>query len=129
MTIPDNPPPAHLIPLLASAMLVVQMLMVVQRMLLTNIRLFAVQSLLLATIAFVVGIYSGSVHLFVVGTLTLALKVFFLPWFLMRIVRRIGEGGHDLFHRQLQLSSADKLRMIVRCTTHRWPGLGHGAGR
>jgi len=90
MTIPASPPPAHLIPLLASAMLVVQLLMVVQRMLLTNIRLFAVQSLLLAAIAFVVGFYSGSVHLFVVGALTFALKVCFLPWFLMRIVRRIG---------------------------------------
>ena len=43
MTIPAHPPPAHLIPLLASAMLVVQLLMVVQRMLLTNIRLFAIQ--------------------------------------------------------------------------------------
>jgi hydrogenase-4 component E len=82
--------PAHLIPLLASAMLVVQLLMVVQGMIETNIRLFALQSLLLAAIAFVVGISSGSIHLFIVGTLTLALKVLFLPWFLVRLVRRIG---------------------------------------
>jgi hydrogenase-4 component E len=82
--------PPHLIPLLASAMLVVQMLLVVQRMLITNIRLFALQSALLCAIAFAVGATSGSVHLFLVGSLTFALKVCVLPWFLVRLVRRIG---------------------------------------
>jgi hydrogenase-4 component E len=80
----------QLVPLLASAMLVVQMLLVVQRMLGTSIRLFALQSLLLAAIAFAVGVLSGSIHLFIVGTVTLALKGFFLPWFLVGLVRRIG---------------------------------------
>ena len=45
---------SQLITLMAALMLVVQLLMVVQRMLLTNIRLFAMQSLLLAGIAGVV---------------------------------------------------------------------------
>jgi len=53
-----NPPTAEtgsqLITLLASLMLVLQLLLAVQRMLVTNIRIFALQSLLLAAIAGVV---------------------------------------------------------------------------
>ena len=45
---------AQVITLLAAGMLVVQLLMVVQRMLLTNIRLFAIQSLMLAGIAAII---------------------------------------------------------------------------
>jgi hydrogenase-4 component E len=92
MSLPPISLPQHLVPLLASAMLVVQMLMVVQRMLIINIRLFALQSLLLAAIAVGLGLAGGSVHLFIMGGLTLALKVFVLPWFLIRLVRRIGIG-------------------------------------
>jgi hydrogenase-4 membrane subunit HyfE len=46
---------SNIITLLASLMLVLQLLMAVQSMIVTNIRLFALQSLLLAGIAAVVG--------------------------------------------------------------------------
>ncbi|MEK7684326.1 MAG: hydrogenase [Verrucomicrobiota bacterium] len=88
-------PPAHadigtqLITLLAAGMLVCQLLLVVQRMLLTNIRLFALQSLLLAAIAGVVAYFHNATHVYVVALLTLVGKVFFLPWLLNRLVRRI----------------------------------------
>jgi hydrogenase-4 component E len=88
-----NPPNAetasNLITLLASFMLVLQLLLAVQTMLVTNIRLFALQSLLLAGIAAVVGYAYGAWHVYVFAALTLIGKVFFLPWLLERLVRQI----------------------------------------
>ena len=80
---------AQLIALFAVLMLVVQLLLVVQRMLLTSIRLFAIQSLFLAGIAAVVAFFHGAVHVYVVVMLTLVGKVLFLPWLLDRQVRRM----------------------------------------
>ena len=88
-----NPPNAqtasNLITMLASFMLVLQLLLAVQSMLVTNIRLFALQSLLLAGIAAVVGYAYGAWHVYVVAVLTIVGKVFFLPWWLERLVRQI----------------------------------------
>jgi len=88
-----NPAPSELasqwITLLAAGMLVVQLLMVVQRMLLTNIRLFALQSLMLAAIAALIAFFHNAPHVYWVVGLTLVGKVFFLPWLLNRQVRRI----------------------------------------
>ena len=88
-----NPPTSEtgsqLITLLASLMLVLQLLLVVQRMLITNIRIFALQSLLLAAIAGVVGYFYNAWHVYVVAGLTLLGKVLFLPWRLERLVRQI----------------------------------------
>jgi len=88
-----NPPHSELasqwITLLAAGMLVIQLLMVVQRMLLTNIRLFALQSFMLATIAGIIAYSHHAMHVYWVAGLTLAGKVFFLPWLLNRLVRRI----------------------------------------
>jgi len=77
------------ITLLAAGMLVIQLLMVVQRMLLTNIRLFALQSFMLAAIAGIIAYSHHAIHVYWVAGLTLAGKVFFLPWLLNRLVRRI----------------------------------------
>ena len=88
-----NPPPSEtssqVITLLASLMLVMQLLLAVQQMLVTNIRIFALQSLLLAAIAGTIGYVYGATHVFVVAVLTLVGKVIFLPWLLERLVRRI----------------------------------------
>ena len=81
---------SQLITLMAALMLVVQLLMVVQRMLLTNIRLFALQSLLLAGIASIIAYVHNATHVYVVAVLTIIGKVVFLPWLLNRQVRRIG---------------------------------------
>jgi len=80
---------AQLITLLASIMLVLQLLLAIQRMLVMNIRLFALQSFLLAAIAAVVGWTYNAWHVYVVAVLTLIGKVIFLPWLLQRLVRRI----------------------------------------
>jgi hydrogenase-4 membrane subunit HyfE len=55
MNPPTSESAAHIITLLASLMLVLQLLLVVQRMLVANIHVFAMQSLLLTDIAGVVG--------------------------------------------------------------------------
>jgi hydrogenase-4 component E len=89
MNLPTSETASRLITLLASLMLVFQLLLVVQRMLITNIRLFALQSLLLAAIAAVVAYAYDAWHLLVVVVLTLLGKVIFLPWLLTRLVRRI----------------------------------------
>lgn len=89
-----NPPVAteigaHLITLMAALMLVVQLLMIAQRMLLTSIRLFAIQSLLLAGIATVVAYYHDANHVYLIAALTVIGKVVFLPRLLNRLVHRI----------------------------------------
>ena len=88
-----NPPQSELasqwITLLAAGMLVIQLLMVVQGMLLANIRLFALQSLMLAAIAAIIAYFHNATHVYWVAVLTLVGKVFFLPWLLNRLVRRI----------------------------------------
>jgi hydrogenase-4 component E len=75
--------------LLAAGMLVIQLLMVVQGMLLTNIRLFALQSLLLTAIATIIAYFHNATEVYWVVGMTLVGKVFFLPWLLHRLVRRI----------------------------------------
>jgi len=80
---------SELITLFAAGMLVLQLLLVVQRMLLTNIRLFALQSLLLAGIAGIVAWHNQAIDIYLVAVLTLMGKVVFLPWLLGRQVRRI----------------------------------------
>lgn len=80
---------SQLITLLAAGMLVIQLLMVVQGMLLTNIRLFALQSLMLAGIAAIIAFFHNATHVYWVAGLTLVGKVFFLPWLLNRQVRRM----------------------------------------
>ena len=88
-----NPPQSELaaqwITLLAAGMLVIQLLMVVQGMLLTNIRLFALQSLMLAAIAAIIAFFHNATHVYWVAGLTLVGKVLFLPWLLNRQVRRM----------------------------------------
>ncbi len=89
-----NPPAptdigSQIITLMAALMLVVQLLMIAQRMLLTSIRLFALQSLLLAAIAAVIAYHHDASHVYVVALLTLVGKVILLPRLLNRLVQRI----------------------------------------
>jgi hydrogenase-4 component E len=76
--------------LCAAGMLVTAYLMVGQKALFTAIRLYRVQSLLLAVVAAAMAISDSRPHLFVMTGLTLVLKGVLIPWFLMRVVDRIG---------------------------------------
>ena len=89
-----NPPSdtqlgSQLITLMAALMLVVQLFLVVQRMLLTSIRLFAIQSVFLAGIAGVIAFVHNAGHVYLIAALTIIGKVVLLPRLLNRLVRRI----------------------------------------
>ena len=88
-SLPSSEIGARLITLFAALMLVLQLLLVVQRMLLTSIRIFALQSLMLAAIATVVAYYHSATHVYVIALLTIIGKVLLLPRLLNRLVRRI----------------------------------------
>jgi hydrogenase-4 component E len=76
--------------LCAAGMLVTAFLTVGQKALFTAIRLYAVQSVLLAIAAVAMAVAEGREHLYVMAALTLTLKGILIPWFLMRVIDRIG---------------------------------------
>ena len=87
---------ANMLILSAAGMLVSAYLMVGQKALFTTIRLYGVQSLLLAIVATTIGISESRQELFVTAALTVVLKTILIPWFLMRTVDRIG------IHREIE---------------------------
>jgi hydrogenase-4 component E len=80
----------NLLILSAAGMLVTGYLMVGQKALFTAIRLYGAQSWLLGVIAVAIALGEDRSHLFVTATLTVVLKGLLIPWFLMRVVDRIG---------------------------------------
>jgi len=87
---------ANVLILSAAGMLVSAYLMVGQKRLFTTIRLYGLQSLLLAVLATTIAISESRHELFVTAVLTVALKTVLIPWFLMRTVDRIG------IHREIE---------------------------
>jgi hydrogenase-4 component E len=85
-----------LVILFAAGMLVTAYLMVGQRALFTTIRLYALQSMLLGGVAIAMGLTDHRTHLFASAALTIGLKGVVIPWFLMRVIDRIG------IHREIQ---------------------------
>jgi len=82
--------------LCAAGMLVSAYLMVGQKALFTAIRLYSAQSLLLAIVAVTMALAEGREHLLVMAVLTVTLKGMLIPWFLMRVIDRIG------IHREIE---------------------------
>jgi hydrogenase-4 component E len=85
-----------LVILCAAGMLVSAYLMVGQKALFTAIRLYGVQSLLLALVAATIAASRGRHELFVTAAITVVLKAILIPWFLMRVIDRIG------IHREIE---------------------------
>jgi hydrogenase-4 component E len=86
----------NIVILCAAGMLVSAFLMVGQKSLFTTIRLYGIQSLLLAAVAVVMAISDARPHLLVMAAMTTVLKGFAIPLFLMRVVDRIG------IHREIE---------------------------
>jgi hydrogenase-4 component E len=76
--------------LCAAGMLVSVYLMVGQKALVVAIRLYGVQSLLLGAVGIAMGLAEHRPHLFVTAALTIALKAVVIPWFLLRVIDRVG---------------------------------------
>ena len=87
---------ANVLILSAAGMLVSAYLMVGQKALFTTIRLYGLQSLLLAIVATTIAVSESRPELFVTAALTVVLKTILIPWFLMRTVDRIG------IHREIE---------------------------
>ena len=82
--------------LCAAGMLVTAYLMVGQKALFTTIRLYGLQSVLLGIVATTNAFSEGRHDLFVTAALTVTLKGLLIPWFLMRVIDRIG------IHREIE---------------------------
>jgi hydrogenase-4 component E len=82
--------------LCAAGMLVSAFLMVGQKALVTTIRLYGVQSLLLGILAAAIAASESRHELFVTAAITVVLKAILIPWFLMRLIDRIG------IHREIE---------------------------
>jgi hydrogenase-4 component E len=82
--------------LCAAGMLVSAYLMIGQKALFPAIRLYGIQSLLLGVVATTIALSEARHDLFVTAGLTIALKGILIPWFLMRVIDRIG------IHREIE---------------------------
>src|SRR5438552_9387870 len=82
--------------LCAAGMLVSAYLMVGQNALFTTIRLYGLQALLLGIGSAVIAVSAARYELFVTAAMTMALKAILIPWFLMRVIDRIG------IHREIE---------------------------
>jgi hydrogenase-4 component E len=87
---------ANVLILCAAGMLVTAYLMVGQKALFTTIRLYGLQSVLLGVVAATNALAEGRNDLFVTAALTVTLKGLLIPWFLMKVIDRIG------IHREIE---------------------------
>jgi len=78
-----------IVTLMAALVLVLQIAMAAQRWLVTNIRIFGVQSFLLAAIAGTIAIFNRAPHIFIAAVLTLLVKAILVPILLERLVDRL----------------------------------------
>jgi hydrogenase-4 membrane subunit HyfE len=76
--------------LCAAGMLVSVYLMVGQKALVVAIRLYGVQSLLLGAVGVAMGVADHRPHLYVTAALTIVLKAAVIPWFLLRVIDKVG---------------------------------------
>src|SRR5260370_23848163 len=77
-----------MVTLMAALVLVLQIAMVAQRGIVTNIRIFAAQSFLLAAIAGTIAYYNNAPHIYAAAVLTLLAKGIVVPLLLERLVAR-----------------------------------------
>jgi hydrogenase-4 component E len=78
-----------MVTLLAALVLVLQIAMAAQRWLVTNIRIFGLQSFLLALIAGTIAVFNGAPHIFIAAVLTLLVKAILVPILLVRLAERL----------------------------------------
>jgi len=80
---------SQLINLFAAVLLLLAFAMISQRRILSLIHLFTLQGAALATATALVGYVTHQPHLYLSAGLTIALKVFLIPWLLHRVIDRL----------------------------------------
>ncbi|HEV2271785.1 MAG TPA: hypothetical protein VGR92_20225 [Steroidobacteraceae bacterium] len=73
----------------AALMLLLSFAMLSQRRIVSLVSLYAIQGTVLAAATLLVAWRTGQGHLYFSAILTIALKVVFLPWLLLRLIRRL----------------------------------------
>jgi hydrogenase-4 component E len=86
----DVPLAMQLVELLASLLLLLSFAMLAQRRIVSLVNLFALQGAVLAASTVAVAASAGLHHLYYSAALTVALKVLLLPYFLRRLIVRLG---------------------------------------
>ena len=81
---------AKMVTLMAALVLVLQLAMTTQRWIVTNVRIFGVQSFLLAGVTFTIAAFNMAPHLFIAAILTLLVKAILVPVLLEQLVNRTG---------------------------------------
>jgi hydrogenase-4 component E len=79
----------QLINLFAALLLLLAFAMLAQRRILSLIHLYTMQGVVLVAAAAVMGYATRQPHLYISAGLTLALKVFLIPWLLHRVIDRL----------------------------------------
>jgi hydrogenase-4 component E len=79
----------QLINLFATLILLLAFAMISQRRIVSLINLFMMQGVALVVTSFLLGYVTHQPDLYISGSLTLALKVVFIPWMLHRLIRRL----------------------------------------
>jgi hypothetical protein len=79
----------RIITLMAALVLVLQIAVVAQRWIVTHIRIFAIQSFLLAMIAATIAWFNHAPHIYIAAALTLVVKVILVPILFERLVVRM----------------------------------------
>ena len=79
----------QLINLFATLILLLSFAMISQRRIVSLVNLFMMQGLALVITSFLLGYATHQPDLYVSGTLTLVLKVIFIPWMLHRMIRKL----------------------------------------
>ena len=81
---------AKIVTLMAALVLVLQLAMTTQRWIVTNIRIFGMQSFLLAGVTGTIAAFNMAPHLFIAAILTLLVKAILVPILLEQLVSRTG---------------------------------------
>lgn len=79
----------QLINLFATLILLLSFAMISQRRIVSLINIFAMQGVTLVAASFLLAYVTHQPDLYVSGTLTLVLKVIFIPWMLHRLIRKL----------------------------------------
>jgi hydrogenase-4 component E len=123
----------RIVTLLAALVLVLQIAVVAQRWIVTHIRIFAIQSFLLAMIAATIAWFNHAPHIYVAAGLTLVVKVILVPIFLERLVVRmdIREEIKPIINVPLSVVISGGLTLVGYVVAESFykpdepPGLGH----
>ena len=123
----------RIITLMAALVLVLQIAVVAQRWIVTHIRIFAMQSFLLAMIAATIAWFNHAPHIYIAAALTLVVKVILVPILLERLVVRmdIREEIKPIINVPLSVVISGGLTLLGYVVAESFykpdepPGLGH----